>query len=157
LELLQEMRSRAKTTPHTKIDKMNREAKIYVAGHRGLVGSAIVRALDRAGYHDIVLRTHAELDLTDQASVRRFFADERPRYIFLAAAKVGGILANSTYPAEFIFSARAAFTRSWQSSPCKKIVCSQVISNPRTALMPWQRSRESKCVGHTTVSTALGT
>ena len=82
---------------------MNREAKIYVAGHRGLVGSAIVRALDCAGYRDLVLRTHAELDLTDQAAVRRFFANERPRYVFLAAAKVGGILANNTYPADFIF------------------------------------------------------
>src|SRR5471030_731937 len=82
---------------------MNREAKIYVAGHRGLVGSAIVRALDRAGYNNLVLRTHDELDLTEQATVRRFFADEKPRYVFLAAAKVGGILANSKYPADFIF------------------------------------------------------
>src|SRR5579862_17215 len=89
--------------PHTKIHKMNREAKIYVAGHRGLVGSAIVRALDRAGYQEVVLRTHAELDLTDQVAVRRFFANERPRYVFLAAAKVGGIVANNTYPADFVF------------------------------------------------------
>lgn len=82
---------------------MNREAKIYVAGHRGLVGSAIVRALDRMGYTNLVLRSHAELDLTDQTAVGRFFAVERPQYVFLAAAKVGGILANSKYPAEFIF------------------------------------------------------
>jgi GDP-L-fucose synthase len=82
---------------------MNREAKIYVAGHRGLVGSAIVRALGRAGYNNFVLRTHAELDLTNQAAVGRFFANERPKYVFLAAARVGGILANSTYPADFIF------------------------------------------------------
>ncbi len=82
---------------------MNREAKIYVAGHRGLVGSAIVRALDRDGYTNLLLRSHAELDLTDQTAVGRFFADERPQYVFLAAAKVGGILANSKYPAEFIF------------------------------------------------------
>lgn len=81
---------------------MNREAKIYVAGHSGLVGSAIVRALDSAGYQNLVLRTHAELDLTNQTAVGRFFADERPCYVFLAAAKVGGILANSKYPAEFI-------------------------------------------------------
>jgi len=73
---------------------MNREAKIYVAGHRGLVGSAIVRALGRGGYTNLLLRSHAELDLTDQAAVGRFFADERPQYVFLAAAKVGGILAN---------------------------------------------------------------
>ena len=82
---------------------MNLEGKIYVAGHRGLVGSAIVRALGRAGYTNLALRTHAELDLTDQAAVREFFASEQPRYVFLAASKVGGILANSTYPAEFIF------------------------------------------------------
>lgn len=82
---------------------MNREAKIYVAGHRGLVGSAIVRALGRGGYTNLLLRSHAELDLTDETAVGRFFADERPQYVFLAAAKVGGILANSKYPAEFIF------------------------------------------------------
>jgi GDP-L-fucose synthase len=81
---------------------MNHEAKIYVAGHSGLVGSAIARALGRAGYKNLILRTHAELDLTNQTAVGKFFADERPRYVFLAAAKVGGILANSKYPAEFI-------------------------------------------------------
>src|SRR5713226_2344839 len=79
------------------------DARIYVAGHRGLVGSALVRALERAGYQNLLLRTRAELDLTDAAAVRQFFADERPEYVFLAAAKVGGILANSTYPGEFIF------------------------------------------------------
>jgi len=77
--------------------------KIYVAGHRGLVGSAIVRALYRAGYKNLTLRTHTELDLTNQTRVEEFFSIERPRYIFLAAAKVGGILANSRYPADFIF------------------------------------------------------
>jgi len=82
---------------------MNRDAKIYVAGHRGLVGSAILRALKAIGYGNIVLRTRSELDLTDAAAVSRFFAAERPEYVFLAAAKVGGILANSKYPAEFIF------------------------------------------------------
>jgi GDP-L-fucose synthase len=81
---------------------MTPEDKIYVAGHRGLVGSAIVRALHRAGYYNLVLRTHTELDLTSQAAVRGFFASERPRHVFLAAARVGGILANSTYPADFI-------------------------------------------------------
>src|SRR6266851_1905171 len=79
------------------------DARIYVAGHRGLVGSALVRALERAGYQNLLLRTRAELDLTDAGAVRQFFADERPEYVFLAAAKVGGILANSTYPGEFIF------------------------------------------------------
>lgn len=81
---------------------MNSNSKIYVAGHRGLVGSAIVRSLTRHGFSNIVYRTHAELDLTDQKSVANFFDSERPGYVFLAAAKVGGIHANNTYPAEFI-------------------------------------------------------
>src|SRR5215510_10475815 len=81
---------------------MKTHSKIYVAGHRGLVGSALCRALCRAGYTNLVTRTHAELDLTEPDLVRRFFAAERPEYVFLAAAKVGGILANSTYPADFI-------------------------------------------------------
>jgi len=82
---------------------MNSEARIYVAGHRGLVGSAIVRALKHSGYSNLVLRTHGELDLTDQSAVRQFFSREQLQYVFLAAAKVGGILANNTYPADFIF------------------------------------------------------
>lgn len=77
--------------------------KVYVAGHRGLVGSAIMRRLVAGGYFNLITRTHAELDLTDQASVRSFFATEKPDCVFLAAAKVGGIHANSTYPAEFIY------------------------------------------------------
>jgi GDP-L-fucose synthase len=77
--------------------------KIYVAGHRGMVGSAIVRTLQAAGHTHIVTRTHAELDLTDQAAVRAFFAMEKPDQVYLAAAKVGGIHANNTYPAEFIY------------------------------------------------------
>jgi len=77
-------------------------AKVYVAGHRGLAGSAITRRLGREGCATIVTRTHAELDLTNQAAVVSFFAQEKPEYVFLAAAKVGGILANSTRPAEFI-------------------------------------------------------
>lgn len=81
---------------------MNRESKIYIAGHRGLVGSAILRKLQAEGYTNLITRTRAELDLTDQAAVREFFAAEQPEYVFLAAAKVGGILANQSYPAEFI-------------------------------------------------------
>jgi len=77
--------------------------KVYVAGHRGMVGSAIVRALRARGYADIVTRTHAELDLADQQAVRAFFAKEKPGHVVLAAAKVGGIHANNTYPAEFIY------------------------------------------------------
>ena len=78
-------------------------AKIYVAGHRGMVGSAIVRILQSQGESDLVMRTHAELDLTDQAAVNAFFAEEKPHQVYLAAAKVGGIHANNTYPAEFIY------------------------------------------------------
>ena len=81
---------------------MNKEAKIYIAGHRGLVGSALVRRLQAKGYSNLVMRTHAELDMTDQKAVRGFFASEKPEYVLLAAAKVGGIHANNTYPAEFI-------------------------------------------------------
>jgi len=80
-----------------------REAKIWVAGHRGLVGSGIVRALRARGYEGIVTRTSAELDLREQAAVRAFYAAERPEYVFVAAAKVGGILANDSYPAEFLY------------------------------------------------------
>ncbi len=79
------------------------ESKIFVAGHRGLVGSAISRALRRQGFNNLVERSHTELELTDQTGVRSFFADQRPEYVFMAAAKVGGIHANSTYPAEFIY------------------------------------------------------
>jgi GDP-L-fucose synthase len=77
--------------------------KIYVAGHRGLVGSAIMRKLTALGYSNIITRRHSELDLKDQQAVRHFFASERPQYVFLAAAKVGGILANATYPADFLY------------------------------------------------------
>jgi GDP-L-fucose synthase len=81
---------------------MDRDARIYVAGHRGLVGSAIVRRLRRGGCDNLVLRTHAQTDLTDERATRLLFEQERPEYVFLAAAKVGGIGANDTYPAEFI-------------------------------------------------------
>ena len=82
---------------------MEKDSKIYVAGHRGLVGSAIVRGLKAKGYTNIIGKTHAELDLMDNVAVEEFFKTEKPEYIFLAAAKVGGIYANSTYPADFIF------------------------------------------------------
>jgi GDP-L-fucose synthase len=81
---------------------MQQDAKIYVAGHRGLVGSALVRQLQARGYRNLLLRTHAELDLTDAQATDAFFAQEQPDYVFLAAAKVGGIVANNSYPAEFI-------------------------------------------------------
>ncbi len=81
---------------------MKRDAKIYVAGHQGLMGSALVRQLGKQGFANLVFRTHRELDLTKRGEVEGFFAQERPAYVFVAAAKVGGILANSSYPAEFI-------------------------------------------------------
>jgi GDP-L-fucose synthase len=82
--------------------RMLSDSGIFVAGHRGLAGSAIVRSLQRQGFGNLLLRTREQLDLTNQAAVNRFFGDERPEYVFVAAARVGGILANSTYPAEFI-------------------------------------------------------
>lgn len=82
---------------------MDKNSKIYVAGHRGMVGSAIVRELERQGYHNIITRSHAELDLTNQQKVEEFFESERPEYVFLAAAKVGGIVANSSAPADFMW------------------------------------------------------
>ncbi|PKQ38566.1 MAG: GDP-fucose synthetase [Actinobacteria bacterium HGW-Actinobacteria-1] len=81
---------------------MIRSSRIYVAGHRGLVGGAIMRRIERQGYETIITRTRDELDLTDQQAVNEFFDQQRPEYVFLAAAKVGGIMANSTYPADFI-------------------------------------------------------
>jgi GDP-L-fucose synthase len=82
---------------------MAKTARIYVAGHRGLVGSALVRNLQHRGYANLVTRSHVELDLINSAAVREFFERERPQYVFLAAARVGGILANQLYPAEFIY------------------------------------------------------
>ncbi len=79
------------------------DSKIYVAGHRGLVGSAIVRQLEARGFTRLIVRTHAELDLSNQAAVKAFFDDQKPEYVILAAAKVGGIHANNVYPAEFIY------------------------------------------------------
>ena len=82
---------------------MEKNSKIYIAGHRGMVGSALLRKLETEGFTNFVLRTSKELDLRDQASVARFFKEEKPEYVFLAAAKVGGIIANNTYRAEFLY------------------------------------------------------
>ena len=82
---------------------MKKESKIYVAGHRGMVGSALVRKLKSRGYDNIITRTSTELDLRNQASVKDFFKNEKPEYVFLAAAKVGGIVANNIYRADFIY------------------------------------------------------
>jgi len=82
---------------------MDKNSKIFIAGHRGLVGSAIVRELEAAGYRNLLLRSRQELDLLDQKAVEQFFETEKPDYVFLAAARVGGILANDTFRAEFIY------------------------------------------------------
>jgi len=82
---------------------MDTSSKIYIAGHRGLVGSAVMRRLESLGFTNLLTRTHNELDLTDQMKVKRFFREEKPEYVVLAAAKVGGIHANNTYPADFIY------------------------------------------------------
>jgi GDP-L-fucose synthase len=104
---------------------MNKDSKIYIAGHRGLVGSALVRCLAAKGYYNLVLRTHAELELRDQVAVQTFFAVEKPEYVILAAAKVGGIQANNTYPAEFIHDNLVVQTNvihgSWQQIFAKSV------------------------------------
>ncbi len=100
---------------------MKKEGKIYVAGHGGLVGSAIVRGLKKAGYDNIITRTHKELDLTRQKEVEDFFAEEKPEYVFLAAAKVGGIHINNIAPAEFIYINTAIQTNVIHSSYINKV------------------------------------
>ncbi len=106
------------------VDLMEKDSKIYVAGHRGMVGSAIVRELQRQGYHNIITRTHSELDLTRQNAVEKFFADERPEYVFLAAAKVGGIVANQSALADFMYQNMIlemnVIHSAWQNG-CKKL------------------------------------
>ena len=103
---------------------MEKDAKIYVAGHRGMVGSAIVRELERQGYHNLVLRTHKELDLTRQDQVEAFFAEEKPEYVFLAAAKVGGIMGNAQAKADFMYDNMIlemnVIHSAWQNG-CKKL------------------------------------
>jgi len=91
------------STNSNQAEKLQKEDKIYVAGHRGLVGSAIVRQLEARGLSNLLMRTHNELDLTNQMEVQTFFKQEKPDYVILAAAKVGGIHANNTYPADFIY------------------------------------------------------
>ena len=105
---------------------MEKEAKIYVAGHKGMVGSAIIRALEKEGYHNIVVRTHQELDLCRQDKVEAFFAEEKPDYVFLAASKVGGIMANSEALADFMYENMImemnVIHSAWQNG-CKKLMC----------------------------------
>lgn len=123
---------------------MEKNAKIYVAGHRGMVGSAIVRALKRQGYDHIITRTHAELDLTRQADVEAFFKHERPDYVFLAAAKVGGIVANNEAPADFMYQNMAlemnVIHSAWQSGVRKLQFLGSSCIYPRLAPQPMPES-----------------
>ena len=119
---------------------MDRQARIYVAGHRGLVGSAIVRRLRAEGYTNLLLRTSKDLDLRDQAAVNEFFAREKPEYVFLAAAKVGGIVANNGYPAAFIFDNLMIQTNiihnSWQTGVRRLLFLGSSCIYPRLAPQP---------------------
>ena len=119
---------------------MERDARVYVAGHRGLVGSALVRRLQQADYSQILFRTHAELDLTDAAAVDAFFAAERPDHVFLAAARVGGIHANASYPAEFIRDNLAIQTSvihaAWRHGVKKLLFLGSSCIYPRLAPQP---------------------
>ncbi|HJZ24269.1 MAG TPA: GDP-L-fucose synthase [Candidatus Babeliales bacterium] len=139
---------------------MMKDAKIYVAGHKGLVGSAIVRCLLSAGYTNIIGRTSSELDLRDQQAVRNFFDQEKPEYVFLAAAKVGGIHANNTYPAQFIYDNLAIQTNVIHESykhGVKKLVflgssciypreCSQPIKEEYLLTSPLEKTNEAYAI-----------
>lgn len=119
---------------------MKQDSKIYVAGHRGLVGSALMRQLQARGCHNLVTRTHAELDLTEQAAVRDFFSAENPEFVLLAAAKVGGIHANNTYPAEFIRQNLAIQTNviheAWRSNVKRLLFLGSSCIYPRDCPQP---------------------
>lgn len=139
---------------------MKTEEKIYVAGHEGLVGSALLRILNEQGYRNIIHRTHQELDLTDQAAVRDFFSYEKPDYVFLAAAKVGGILANSAYPADFIYqniSIQTNVIESARQSRVKRLLflgsscvyprdCSQPIKESYLLQGPLEKTNEAYAI-----------
>lgn len=123
---------------------MNKDAKIYVAGHKGMVGSAIVRGLEAAGYTNIITRSHKELNLCRQADVEAFFATEKPDYVFLAAAKVGGIVANSEAPADFLYDNMTlemnVIHSAWQNG-CKKLLfLGSSCIYPRMAPQPMPES-----------------
>ena len=119
---------------------MGREAKIYVAGHRGLVGSALVRRLERAGFQNLILRTRSELDLRSQSDVRAFFEVERPEIVFLAAAKVGGIHANNAFPADFIYEnlivEANVIHESWRNGVRKLLFLGSSCIYPKLAPQP---------------------
>ena len=123
---------------------MEREAKIYVAGHRGMVGSSICRALEKNGYHNILTRTHKELNLCRQEEVERFFAEEKPEYVFLAAAKVGGIMANSEALADFLYEnvtlEMNVIHAAWQNGCRKLLFLGSSCIYPRMAPQPMKES-----------------
>ena len=123
---------------------MRKDAKIYVAGHRGMVGSAIYRALVCNGYKNIILRSHKELDLCNQAAVQEFFKDEKPEYVFLAAAKVGGIVANAEALADFLYDNMIlemnVINAAWKNG-CKKLLfLGSSCIYPRLAPQPMPES-----------------
>ena len=119
-------------------------AKIYIAGHRGMVGSAIVKQLTEAGYQNLLMRTHSELDLIDQAAVRNFMQQERPDIVILAAAKVGGIHANNEYPAEFIYQnlmmESNIIHQAWAADCQKLLFLGSSCIYPKLAEQPMQES-----------------
>ncbi|HLF45854.1 MAG TPA: NAD-dependent epimerase/dehydratase family protein, partial [Chitinophagaceae bacterium] len=119
---------------------MEKNSKIYIAGHRGMVGSAIMRRLQKEGYSNFVFRTSAELDLRNQQAVADFFAAEKPEYVFLAAAKVGGILANNTYRAEFLYDNLSIQNNvihlAWKSGVKKLLFLGSSCIYPRLAPQP---------------------
>ncbi|NVK51780.1 MAG: GDP-L-fucose synthase [Flavobacteriaceae bacterium] len=119
---------------------MNKDSKIFVAGHRGLVGSAICKNLEEKGYTNIITRTHKELDLTNQLEVEEFFVNEKPEYVFLAAAKVGGIVANNTYRAEFIYEnmmiQNNVIHQSYKNEVKKLLFLGSTCIYPKDALQP---------------------
>jgi GDP-L-fucose synthase len=125
-------------------ESTNRDHSIYVAGHRGMVGAAIVRALRTAGHYNLLTRTHAELDLTDQQAVNAFFASERPTWVFLAAARVGGIQANDSYPAEFIYQnlmiEANIIHAAWRHSAQRLLFLGSSCIYPRVAEQPMRES-----------------
>ena len=124
---------------------MEQESRIFVAGHKGLVGSAIVRRLQAGGYGNLLLRGRQELDLTDGAAVRQFFETQKPEYVFLAAAKVGGILANDSYPADFIRDNLAVQTNiidsAWRSGVKKLVFLGSSCIYPKHATQPMNESQ----------------
>ena len=123
---------------------MQKNSKIYVAGHRGMVGSAIMRELHRQGYENIITRTHTQLDLTEQSAVEEFFMEEKPEYVFLAAAKVGGIVANAAHPADFLWQNMVlemnVIHSAWKSGVKKLEFLGSSCIYPRLAPQPMPES-----------------